>query len=80
VFRDPDTLDLARVPNPHVAFGQGRHFCLGASLARMEAHVALTTLFARFPGLRLAQPAESLRWHEILPLRGLVELPVDGQV
>ncbi len=78
VFRDPDTLDLARVPNPHVAFGQGRHFCLGANLARIEAQVALTTLFARFPGLRLAQPAESLRWHKILPLRGLVALPVTG--
>jgi cytochrome P450 len=77
-FRDPDTLDLARDPNPHVAFGQGRHFCLGSSLARMEAHVALTTLFAHFPGLRLAQPAESLRWRKILPLRGLVALPVTG--
>ncbi len=76
VFRDPDTLDLTRDPNPHVAFGQGRHFCLGASLARMEAQVALTTLFARFPGLRLTQPAESLRWRALLPLRGLAELPV----
>ena len=66
VFKDPETLDLARDPNPHVAFGQGRHFCLGASLARMEAQVALTTLFARFPGLRLTQPAESLRWRKLL--------------
>jgi cytochrome P450 PksS len=78
VFRDPETLDLARDPNPHVAFGQGRHFCLGASLARMEAQIALTTLFARFPGLRLSQPAESLRWRKLLPLRGLAELPVAG--
>ena len=78
VFRDPETLDLARDPNPHVAFGQGRHFCLGASLARMEAQVALTTLFARFPGLRLTQPAESLHWRKLLPLRGLTELPVAG--
>ena len=43
-----------------------------------EAQVALTTLFARAPGLRLVQPAESLRWRQILPLRGLVELPVTG--
>ena len=78
VFKDPGTLDLARDPNPHVAFGQGRHFCLGASLARMEAQVALTTLFARFPGLCLTQPAESLRWRKLLPLRGLAELPVAG--
>jgi cytochrome P450 len=78
VFTDPATLDLARTPNPHVAFGQGRHFCLGAMLARMEAQVALTTLFERFPNLRLAQPAESLRWRKLLPLRGLAALPVDG--
>ena len=77
VFKNADTLDLAREPNPHVAFGHGRHFCLGASLARMEAQIALTTLFARFPGLRLAQPAESLRWRRLM-LRGLVELPVTG--
>ena len=76
VFEQPDTLDLARDPNPHVAFGQGRHFCLGASLARMEAQVALTRLFTRLPGLRLTQPAESLRWRKLLPLRGLAELPV----
>jgi cytochrome P450 PksS len=77
-FTDPGTLDLARDPNPHVAVGQGRHFCLGASLARMEAQIALTTLFTRFPGLRLTQPAESLRWRKLFPLRGLAELPVAG--
>ena len=75
-FRDPETLDIAREPNRHVAFGQGLHFCLGATLARMEAQIALTTLFRRLPGLRLAQPAESLRWRKLLPLRGLVALPV----
>jgi cytochrome P450 PksS len=75
-FTDPGTLDLARDPNPHVAFGQGRHFCLGASLARMEAQIALTTLFTHFPGLCLTQPAESLRWRKLFPLRGLAELPV----
>jgi cytochrome P450 len=78
VFRNPETLDLARDPNPHLAFGQGRHFCLGASLARLEAQIALTSLFARFPGLRLSQPAESLRWRRLLPLRGLAGLPVAG--
>jgi cytochrome P450 PksS len=78
VFKDPETLDLARDPNPHVSFGQGRHFCLGASLVRMEAQIALTTLFRHFPGLRLDRPAETLRWRRILPLRGLAELPVAG--
>jgi cytochrome P450 len=78
VYKTPETLDLARNPNPHVSFGQGRHFCLGASLARMEAQVALTTLFNRFPNLRLVQAAETLRWRKLLPLRGLAELPVEG--
>ena len=75
-FRDPDTLDITRDPNRHLSLGQGIHFCLGAPLARMEGQIALTTLFHRFPGLRLAQPAESLRWRKLLPLRGLEALPV----
>lgn len=49
VFADPDRLDLGRRDNPHVSFGQGHHFCLGAQLARVEAEVALTTLVQRFP-------------------------------
>lgn len=75
-FRDPDTLDIGRDPNRHLALGLGAHFCLGAPLARMEGQIALTTLFHRFPGLRLAQPAESLPWRRLLPLRGLEALPV----
>jgi len=75
-FPDPEKLDLARDPNRHVAFGQGVHFCLGATLARMEGQIALITLFRRFPALRLAQPPASLRWRRMLPLRGLAELPV----
>jgi len=75
-FPDPDTLNLTREPNKHLAFGQGAHFCLGAQLARLEGQIALTTLFRRFPNLRLAQPAEKLRWRKLLPLRGLEALPV----
>lgn len=75
-FRDPDTLDITRDPNRHLALGAGIHFCLGAPLARMEGQIALTTLFHRFPSLRLAQPAASLRWRKLLPLRGLEALPV----
>lgn len=78
-FRDPEVLDLTRQPNKHVAFGQGAHFCLGASLARLEGRIALTTLFRRFPDLRLAQRAESLRWRKSLIVRGLEELPVVAQ-
>jgi cytochrome P450 len=76
-FPDPDALNLGRSPNRHVAFGHGIHFCLGAPLARLEARVALTTLFQRFPNLRLAQPAESLRWRKSLFIRGLKALPVE---
>jgi cytochrome P450 len=75
-FRDPDTLDLSRDPNRHLAFGLGAHVCLGAALARLEGEIALTTAFRRFPGLRLAVPADTLRWRRTLPLRGLEALPV----
>jgi cytochrome P450 len=79
-FPDPEVLDLTRQPNKHVAFGQGAHFCLGASLARLEGQIALTTLFRRFPELQLAQPAESLRWRKSLVVRGLEELPLVTRV
>jgi cytochrome P450 PksS len=75
-FPDPETFDIARDPNRHVAIGMGSHFCLGAALARLEGEIALTTLFRRFPGLHLAVPSDSLRWRRSLALRGLVELPV----
>ena len=52
VFADADNFAVDRDPNPHLAFGAGLHFCLGAPLARMELVESLTTLFARFPELR----------------------------
>ena len=75
-FPDPETLDLAREPNKHLAFGMGAHFCLGAPLARLEGEIALTTLFRRYPDLRLAEAPESLRWRRGLAIRGLEQLPV----
>jgi len=75
-FENPDRLDLGREPNPHVAFGYGMHYCLGASLARLEAQIAIATLFRRVPSLKLALPANSLRWKRGLVLRGLESLPV----
>ena len=58
-FDHPDTLDLTREPNRHVAFGQGVHFCLGAPLARLEGQIAINTLLRRIPDLRLAVPPQS---------------------
>ena len=55
-FPQPDAFDAGRDPNPHVAFGAGIHFCVGAPLARLEMAMALPILFARLPGLRLAEP------------------------
>jgi len=75
-FHDPETFDIAREPNKHLAFGQGLHFCIGAPLARMEGQIALTTLFHRFPNLRLAQEPEKLHWRKSLIVRGLESLPV----
>jgi cytochrome P450 len=75
-FSDPDRLDIARQPNEHLAFGQGRHYCLGAPLARLEGAIAISTLLRRVPDLRLAQPPASLRWRKSVQLRGLSALPV----
>ncbi len=75
-FPEPDTLDLAREPNRHVAFGLGMHYCLGAPLARLEGQIALHTLIHRFPDLRLAVPPASLRRRPGLLLNALEKLPL----
>jgi cytochrome P450 len=76
VFADPDRLDVGRVANPHLTFGVGVHFCLGAQLARLELQIVLGAVLRRFPDLRLAVPATELRWRQGLTQRGLAELPV----
>ena len=75
-FKDPNTLDLGREPNKHVSFGLGIHYCLGAPLARLEGQIAIQTLVNRFPNLRLAKPAESLKWRTGVLMRGPKQLPV----
>ncbi|MFY0529028.1 cytochrome P450 family protein [Archangium gephyra] len=75
-FKDPNTLDLGREPNKHVSFGLGIHYCLGAPLARLEGQIAIQTLVNRFPNLRLATPAESLKWRTGVLMRGPKKLPV----
>jgi cytochrome P450 PksS len=76
-FEDPDTLDLARDPNRHLAFGRGGvHHCLGAPLARMEGRIAISALLQRFPSLDLGVDSGSLRWRRGIFLRGLQRLPL----
>lgn len=76
-FEDPDTLDLARDPNRHLAFGRGGvHHCLGAPLARMGGQIAIDAFLRRFPEAHLAVRPKSLRWRRGLFLRGLQRLPL----
>src|SRR5688572_9553499 len=76
VFDDPFRFDSARTPNEHVAFGFGTHFCLGASLARLEISVMLDELLARMPALRLADPEADLVYRPANFVSGLEELSV----
>lgn len=75
VFADPDRLDVRREPNPHLAFGFGPHFCLGASLARLELKVMFDEILQRLPDLRLAEGAE-LPWRASNFITGPEAMPV----
>ncbi|HWL64432.1 MAG TPA: cytochrome P450 [Actinomycetota bacterium] len=73
-FPDPDRLDIERDPNHHIAFSAGAHYCVGATLARLEAAIAFPRLLERLPKIDLA--VESPEYRETITLRGLAELPV----
>jgi cytochrome P450 len=73
-FENPGVLNLARQPNPHLAFGSGIHYCLGAPLARLEGQIAFTTLLRRMPQLGLE--TDSPKYRNNFTLRGLESLPV----
>lgn len=81
--RDPEVhgetradYDATRANKRHLAFGYGAHFCMGATLARLEAAIALPALFERFPGMALAVPAEELRPQPSFIVNGHQSLPV----
>jgi cytochrome P450 len=73
VFARPDELDVGRHPNPHLGFGAGVHYCLGAPLARLEVAAVLDALRTRLPGMALAAPP---RRRPDFIMRGLAELMV----
>lgn len=76
VFENPETFDIGRTPNKHLAFGYGVHHCLGAQLARLETKIALERLLARYPAMELAVPASQITWRKSIFLRGLASLPI----
>ena len=73
VFADADVFDVTRSPNPHLGFGQGAHYCLGAHLARLELRVLFEELLARFTSVSLAGPVE---WTRSNRHTGIRHLPV----
>lgn len=72
VFADPDVFDITRKPNPHLGFGQGVHYCLGANLARLELRVLFEELLTRFSAARLVKPVEWARSNRHTGIRHLV--------
>ena len=77
VFAQAQQLDVGRTPNPHLAFGSGAHFCIGAPLARMEARIMLRALLDRLPHLALADTKTC--WRPSFTIRGLQRLDVVWQ-
>ncbi|MEH3142276.1 MAG: cytochrome P450 [Mycobacterium kyogaense] len=72
VFDHPDRFDVTRKPNPHLGFGQGVHYCLGANLARLELRVIFSELLSRFSAMRLVEPVEWTRSNRHTGLRHLM--------
>ncbi|MGE7881714.1 cytochrome P450 family protein [Bacillus sp. NPDC094077] len=76
VFENPEVFDITRVNNRHIAFGHGSHFCLGAPLARLEAKIAISTLFKRMPELQIKGDRKKIKWQGNYLMRSLEELPL----
>ena len=74
-WEDPEVFNPTRAPKPHLAFGVGLHFCVGAPLARLEMAAALPILFERVPSLKLVEPP---RYSDTYHFHGLKSLMVEG--
>jgi cytochrome P450 len=74
VFDEPDTIDIDRKPNRHLAFSMGTHFCLGAPLARLEAEIVIAEILRRFQLIELGEPLEETPWTNSLVTRGPTRL------
>jgi cytochrome P450 family 142 subfamily A polypeptide 1 len=75
-FDDPFRFDVGRDPNHHLAFGFGTHFCLGASLARLELREMFTRVLTRLPDIEPAVPADELPWRNSNFITGVESMPV----
>ena len=73
-FENPDTMDITRWPNPHVAFGAGVHHCLGATIARVEGQEVFSALAERYPNLQLK--THDMEYQESITFRSIKSLPV----
>ena len=77
-FKNPDSFQISRSPNPpHIAFGQGHHFCLGAPLARQEAIIAIRAILKKYKNFSLAKPVQ---WKDSPLMRSLLDLPINGEI
>ncbi len=77
VFTNPERVDFGRWPNPHVGFGHGIHFCIGATTARLEARIALEELLRLAPDYQVTAQTDQLAYAPSFFLRGLEHLPIE---
>lgn len=75
-FSKPEIFDISREKSPHLAFGMGIHFCLGAPLARLEGEIAITGLLKNFTNMKLAVEESELDWRPGMIVRGVKEIPL----
>jgi cytochrome P450 len=76
-FTEPDRLNVCRNEASHVGFGHGIHYCLGSSLALLEGEIAIRSLLAHYPTIRLAVPSSEIHWSRSMSIRAIEGLPLE---